>query len=173
MTAAVRKRQSTRFRGRSYMAFLFTPELPVENWLTDLDSGLERSPGFFIGRPVVLDLSTSQMSSAEIAKLIASLQERDIRIMGLEGVDPAVTGPGLPPLLRGGRATSTIEMLQRREDKPTPEPELASEPAPEAPVAKQQISSLVLQDPIRSGQSVVFEEGDVTVLGSVGSGAEI
>src|SRR3954463_10350232 len=137
MTAAICKRQSTRFRGRSYMAFLFTPELPVENWLTDLDSGLERSPGFFIGRPVVLDLSTSQMSSAEIAKLIASLQERDIRIMGLEGVDPAVTGPDLPPLLRGGRAASTIEMLQeRQEKKPAPEPAAAA--APETAVVKQQ-----------------------------------
>ena len=115
MSAAVRKRQSTRFCGRSYMAFLFMPELPLENWLADLDSGLERSPGFFVGRPVVLDLSALQMNSAEIAKLIASLQERDIRIMGLEGVDPAMTGPGLPPLLRGGRATSTIEMLQHRQ----------------------------------------------------------
>ena len=64
-------------------------------------------------------------------------------------------------------------MLQDRQGKSTPKPEPASEPTPEAPVAKQQISSLVLQDPVRSGQSVVFEEGDVTVLGSVGSGAEI
>ena len=173
MNAAVRRRQSTRFCGRSYMAFLFMPELPLENWLADLDSGLERSPGFFVGRPVVLDLSALEMSSAEIATLIGSLQERDIRIMGLEGVDPAVTGPDLPPLLRGGRASSTIEMLQDRQGKSTPKPEPASEPTPEAPVAKQQISSLVLQDPVRSGQSVVFEEGDVTVLGSVGSGAEI
>jgi septum site-determining protein MinC len=155
------------------MAFLFMPELPLENWLADLDSGLERSPGFFVGRPVVLDLSALEMSSAEIATLIGSLQERDIRIMGLEGVDPAVTGPDLPPLLRGGRASGTIEMLQDRQGKSTPKPEPASEPTPEAPVAKQQISSLVLQDPVRSGQSVVFEEGDVTVLGSVGSGAEI
>ena len=173
MSSPVRKRQSTRFCGRSYMAFLFMPELPLENWLADLDSGLERSPGFFVGRPVVLDLSALQINSAEIAKLIASLQERDIRIMGLEGVDPAMTGPGLPPLLRGGRATSTIEMLQHRQQKPTPKSEPASEPAPEAPVGKQQIGSLVLQDPVRSGQSVVFKEGDVTVLGSVASGAEI
>ena len=56
MAGAVRKRQSMRFCGRSYMAFLFTPELPLENWLGDLDSALERSPGFFVGRPVVLDL---------------------------------------------------------------------------------------------------------------------
>src|SRR5262249_27050047 len=33
--------------------------------------------------------------------------------------------------------------------------------------------SLLLDQPVRSGQSVVFPEGDVTVLGSVGSGAEI
>jgi septum site-determining protein MinC len=171
MIGAVRQRQSMRFCGRSYMAFLFTPELPLENWLADLDSGLERSPGFFIGRPVVLDLSALQMSSAEIAGLIASLQERDIRIMGIEGVDPAVIGPDLPPLLRGGRAASTIEMLQ--EKKPQPQPEPVAAPAAEAPVAKPVTGSLMLQDPVRSGQSVVFPEGDVTVLGSVGSGAEI
>jgi septum site-determining protein MinC len=34
-------------------------------------------------------------------------------------------------------------------------------------------SSLLLQNPVRSGQRIVFTEGDVTVLGSVGSGAEI
>ena len=33
--------------------------------------------------------------------------------------------------------------------------------------------SLLLDSPVRSGQSIVFTEGDVTVLGSVGSGAEI
>jgi septum site-determining protein MinC len=174
MSAAVRQRQSMRFCGRSYMAFLFTPEMPLESWLADLDSGLERSPGFFIGRPAVLDLSALQLSSVEIAKLIASLQERNIRIMGIEGVDLTVAGPDLPPLLRGGRSASTIEMLQdRQERKPTPKPETASAPSFEPPVAKQQIGSLVLQDPVRSGQSVVFTEGDVTVLGSVGSGAEI
>jgi septum site-determining protein MinC len=174
MIGAVRQRQSMRFCGRSYMAFLFTPELPLENWLADLDSGLERSPGFFIGRPVVLDLSALQMSSVEIAELIASLQERDIRIMGLEGLNPALIGPDLPPLLRGGRAASTIEMLQdRQEKKAAPAPESVSSPAPEAPVAKPLTGSLMLQDPVRSGQSVVFPDGDVTVLGSVGSGAEI
>jgi septum site-determining protein MinC len=172
MIGAVRQRQSMRFCGRSYMAFLFTPELPLENWLADLDSGLERSPGFFVGRPVVLDLSALQMSSAEIAGLIASLQERGIRIMGLEGADPAVVGPDLPPLLRGGRAANTIEMLQDRQEK-KPVAEAAAAPAPETAVVKQQTGSLMLQDPVRSGQSVVFTEGDVTVLGSVGSGAEV
>jgi septum site-determining protein MinC len=31
----------------------------------------------------------------------------------------------------------------------------------------------VVENPVRSGQSVVFPEGDVTIVGSVASGAEI
>ena len=42
-----------------------------------------------------------------------------------------------------------------------------------AELQKQQPASLMIEDPVRSGQSVVFMEGDVTILGSVGSGAEI
>jgi septum site-determining protein MinC len=34
-------------------------------------------------------------------------------------------------------------------------------------------SSLLVETSVRSGQSVVFADGDVTVLGSVGSGAEV
>jgi septum site-determining protein MinC len=44
---------------------------------------------------------------------------------------------------------------------------------PKKPEAKPKPMSLLLESPVRSGQSVVFTEGDVTVLGSVGSGAEI
>ena len=41
--------------------------------------------------------------------------------------------------------------------------------APEAP----RPVSLVVSESVRSGQSIVFREGDVTVIGSVSSGAEI
>ncbi len=44
---------------------------------------------------------------------------------------------------------------------------------PAAPRAQQAPASLLLDSPVRSGQSVVFRAGDVTVLGSVASGAEI
>jgi len=42
-----------------------------------------------------------------------------------------------------------------------------------AATPSQATPSLIIETPIRSGQSVVFPEGDVTVLGSVASGAEI
>jgi septum site-determining protein MinC len=46
-------------------------------------------------------------------------------------------------------------------------------PKQAAAPARKEPSSLLLETPVRSGQSVFFPDGDVTVLGSVGSGAEI
>ena len=39
--------------------------------------------------------------------------------------------------------------------------------------ARQPLPSLILREPVRSGQSVIFPEGDITVIGSVASGAEV
>lgn len=151
-----------RFRAHSYMAFVFTPEPPIYDWLNELDAWLARSPDFFVDRPVVLNLATATLSGSAIAHLIASLEERKVRVLGLEGVDLSALGPDLPPLMRGGRPVNSAALLE-------------APPRDKAPVApaKQPSSSLVIEVPIRSGQSVVFTEGDVTVLGSVGSGAEI
>jgi septum site-determining protein MinC len=78
-------------------------------------------------------------------------------------MDAEKLGPGLPPLLSGGRAAPVEALDQRSRPKPVPAaPALPAEPA-----------SLLLDSPVRSGQSVYFPAGDVTVLGSVGSGAEV
>jgi septum site-determining protein MinC len=157
------QRQSLRFRARSYMAFVFSPQPPIVDWLADLDATLERSKGFFAGHPVALDLSAVRLSPAGIAHLIESLEARNIRVLGIEGVDPIEGGAKLPPLLRGGRGGQEVEL-----------PESVPESAPvETPAKKPDAASLLIDTPVRSGQSVVFIEGDVTVLGSVGSGAEI
>ena len=147
--------QPVRLRGRSYLAFVLTPVVPIIEWLKDLDDTLKRSPGFFVGKPVVLDLSAVELSRSAITHLIVSLEKKNIRILGIEGVDTGQLTSTMPPALSGGRACAIA----------TAEPE---KPEVKAPVA-----SLMLDTPVRSGQSVVFPEGDVTVLGSVGSGAEI
>src|SRR5882757_3556658 len=154
-----------RFRGRSYMAFVLTPEPPIADWLSDLDDWIRSSTGYFVGRPVVLDLSSVTLSSSGIAHLVSELSARDIRVMGLETADAADLAPGLPPVLRGGRAVSNIEAIEtaREKAKPSAQP---SEKSQEPP-------SLMLDTPVRSGQSVFFPHGDVTVLGSIASGAEV
>jgi septum site-determining protein MinC len=169
--------QSIRFRGRSFLALVLAPELPLSGWLEQVDAWAGRSPGFFLGRPIVLDLTGLDVSREEIAWLVTSLAARDIRIMGIEGVEQAVLGAGLPPALRGGRPASMVEPVETaraeipaattREPEPAPAaPVFAPEPARAAP-------TLILDAPVRSGQSVVYTEGDVTVMGSVASGAEV
>ena len=147
--------QLVRMRGRSYVAFVFCPVVPIAGWLEEIDATLARSPGFFVGKPVVLDLSAVDLSQTAIAHLVTSLEQRNIRILGIEGVDAGLVTTSMPPLLTGGRHC----VLTQNETK--------------KPEAKPKPTSLLLESPVRSGQSIVFTEGDVTVLGSVGSGAEI
>ena len=148
-------RQLVRMRGRSYVAFVFSPVVPIVGWLEEIDATLARSPGFFEGKPVVLDLSSVDLSQTAIAHLVSSLDQRNIRILGIEGVEASHLTSSMPPLLTGGRHC----ILAQNE--------------PKKPEAKPKPTSLLLENPVRSGQSIVFTEGDVTVLGSVGSGAEI
>jgi septum site-determining protein MinC len=155
-------RQLVRMRGRSYVAFVFSPVVPVAGWLEEVDATLARSPGFFVGKPVVLDLSALELSSSGITHLVSSLEQRNIRVLGLEGVDENHVTTSMPPLLTGGRNTMLAETA----------PKETREPARDA-LKKAKPASLLIETPVRSGQSVVFTEGDVTVLGSVGSGAEI
>jgi septum site-determining protein MinC len=147
-------RQLIRLRGRSYVAFVFSPVVPIAGWLSDLDATLAGSPGFFIGKPVVLDLSSVDLSPLAITHLIKSIESRNIRVLGLEGVEAGRLSIGMPPLLTGGRQCAVQEI---EPEKPT----------------LQQPTSLLLDSPVRSGQSIVFPDGDVTVLGAVSSGAEI
>ena len=155
MEAAARpQRQMVRLRGRSYVAFVFTPTVPIVDWLQQIDVTIARSPGFFAGRPVVIDLSSVDLSQSGIAHLLASLQERNIRVLGIEGVEEARLTQNMPPLLSGGR-------------------HCVVEPSAPKKVQPKQTTSLLLESPVRSGQTVIFPEGDVTILGSVSSGAEV
>ena len=155
---------SFRFHGRSFMAFVLTPELPLSEWMTGLDSQLRRAERFFLGRPVVLDLSRVTLGKAELEEFISNLNARDIRIIGIEAADSSPVGPGMPPLLKGGRP---VDGFIEHSDLST------KETHPGMRSGGQQSNFLLLDSPVRSGQSVVFPGGDVTIVGSVASGAEV
>ncbi len=154
-------KSAIRIKGRSFVALVLTPEPPVEGWLDALAAQMARAPAFFDGRPVIVDLSALAGQEATFAALIETLERRDIRIIGVEGAAAGWTEGetwGRPPLATAGRADRFVEVADEAPDEP---------PAPPEPTA------LILAGPIRSGQTVLFERGDVTITGSVGSGAEI
>jgi septum site-determining protein MinC len=141
------------------MAFSLAPEAPVTGWLHDLDAWMRNSAGFFVGRPVVLDLTSLALSGSAIQHLVGELEGRGIRIMGIEGADPGDFAGHLPPVLRGGRPASTGE---------------GGESSRAAAASKRpEPSSLMIETHVRSGQSIVFPGGDVTVVGSISSAAEV
>lgn len=187
MTIPLRTRLPIRFRGRSYLALVLTPEAPLEDWFAGLDAWSVQSPGFFRTRPVVVDVSNVATGKADIEALVAAFGERGIRLVGIEGAMPSWVGPHLPPLFTSGREAEPPVLADAVAAKPEPvavaprrrpAPEAAAKaaqpalpPAP-APVRKEP-SSLLITEPVRSGQSIFFPDGDVTVTGSVASGAEI
>jgi septum site-determining protein MinC len=140
------------------MALVLAPEPPLQDWMTGLDDQMRRSPSFFAGRPVVVDLSGLAGHSTSHPSLIEDLQARDIRIIGVEGADETWSEAevwGRTPMLSTGRADRLLEVAEETPPEPPPPP------------------SLLIDRPVRSGQSVVFERGDVIVVGSVASGAEV
>jgi septum site-determining protein MinC len=121
-----------------------------------------------LGRPVVLDVNDLNIGKADLKELVTQLTERNVSIMGIEGARPSLLGPGMPPALKGGRPVSDEAIAKE------PVVELRnSETKAASPEVRPTLQSLVVSEPVRSGQSVIFPEGDVTVIGSVASGAEI
>ncbi|MGE7370530.1 septum site-determining protein MinC [Neorhizobium sp. NPDC001467] len=173
MTKVLTDARSIRIKGRSFLALVLSPDLPIDDWLVRLDDLASRSAGFFLDRPVVLDVTGLAIDKAQLKTLFENLAERNVRIMGIEGARPSMLGAGMPPAMKGGKPAADIEVKER--EKGTEEAEAASEePATtELPHTRPVTQSLVINEPVRSGQSIIFPEGDVTVVGSVASGAEV
>jgi septum site-determining protein MinC len=156
-----------RLRGRSIMALVLAPEVPLDNWLSALDAQMERSPNFFDARPVVVDLGSVPREQPGVAQFLQLLEKRGIRIIGTESAHPAWEGIEAwgRPLPVSSKPAREIEAPEAKPVKGAP----LAEPAP----AGGEANTLLIDQPVRSGQSVVFERGDITVLGSVASGAEV
>jgi septum site-determining protein MinC len=148
------------------MALVLAPEVPLRDWLEDLDAVSERSPGFFTGRPIIADVSSLKPSKSELKFLLAAFKMRNIRIIGLEGAAPENVEPDMPPQISGGKPAGEIDVP----DAAHAAVAAASSPFGDAPVPEK---SLLIEGSVRSGQSILHPEGDVTVLGSVASGSEI
>jgi septum site-determining protein MinC len=164
-----------RLKGRSFLALALAPELPFEDWLVRLDDLASRSAGFFLRRPVVLDLTGLDIDRSELLELIAQLQTRGVRIMGLEGARASLSGADLPPAISDGRPASDFEPPATQvaaEPSPSPAP-VVEAIAPAISITPRPVPSLMVTEPVRSGQSISFPEGDVTIVGSVASGAEV
>jgi septum site-determining protein MinC len=149
--SAARASRSFKFRGRSFHALVIKPEVPLSDWLAEAEAWTELSPGFFSEKPVVIDVSGLSLTKRSFVALVEELKNRNIRILGVEGADPTWADVGAPLLITSGHL---------------PISKVTKAPAPPS-------QSLLIDMPVRSGQSIVHPDGDVTIVGSVASGAEV
>ncbi|WP_419731121.1 septum site-determining protein MinC [Lichenicola sp.] len=142
------------------MALVLSPEPPLGDWMAALDAQIAKSAAFFDAKPVVLDCGLLTEDEHGLAELVPALLDRGIRLIEIEGADPewpATADWTWPRGFSGGRAIGAVEIPEEA-PPPPPDPSLAS---------------LVVDEPVRSGQAVSFADGDVIIMGSVASGAEV
>jgi septum site-determining protein MinC len=153
-----------RIRGRSFMALVMAVDLPLARWFASLDQQMRQSAGFYADRPIVADLS-ALTAAEDVLAALDGLAARDLRLIGAEGVDSV--------LLTGERWGQLPTILHGRDVTPGDSGQDRGQAAPISPPDAGAVPSLLINGPVRSGQSVCFEDGDITVVGSVSSGAEV
>lgn len=185
--------QHIRFRGRSLPVLALEPEAPIADWVMRLDEYLSRFPVSFARKPIVIDVSNVDLERPDVVALVESLSQRGIRILGLSGVETSWASDDLPPILTSGRALAITEEPKCAAGGGVDSASLApneqiafDEIAEKLGVGNDQpkgsmrnrsselaaVAPLVIDAPVRSGQTIV-SEGDITVIGSVASGADV
>jgi septum site-determining protein MinC len=159
------------------------PQAPLAEWLAELDAWVERSPGFFAGRLIVLDVTNLELGKAEVFELTKNLFERNVQIMGIEGGDPSWREFGMPPpFVSGGRyvnetartdVDAIAKLIEGQIAKVVEQDDAKAKTPAAAPAPGHRSNSLLVETPLRSGQYIEHLDGDVIVVGSVASGAEI
>ena len=116
-----------------------------------------RAATFFVERPVVLDLglidADTDVHGEIMPRCRPQLAGRGIRMIAAENVPDGADG--LP-------RSAVRRTCHRRGGHPGP-----------ARPHEVPLPSLLIEEPVRSGTQIVFPEGDVTVIGSIASGAEV
>ncbi|QKV17476.1 septum site-determining protein MinC [Oricola thermophila] len=170
MTEVLTATQPIRLKGRSFLALVLSPELPFSDWLARLDDLAARSAGFFLQRPIVLNVEGLEIDRPQLRDLVGELGQRQVRVMGIEGARSSLLGYDMPPAMRGGRPATGIEVTDAQ--TPIIDHVESEVPANKAEPAPPPAPSTLITEPVRSGQSLVCD-GDITIVGSVASGAEV
>lgn len=154
-------------RGRFLTAVALRLEAPADRqMLAELDAQLRQTPQFFTDAPMVIDLehAAGEVIPEDLIGLVEHLRFRKVSVFAVQGAShelkAAATALGLITIPAGRAAP--IKSASREE-------------APTAVAAEKPLrhASRLIADPVRSGQTVLAEDGDLIVVGPVSSGAEL
>lgn len=171
-----------------FVLHVMTPEMVL--FKAQLEAHLAQMPDFFAGAPVVLGLAAIADSDTtpDFAHLAAFMRGCGMAIAGVSGGSQKqreaarASGLGLFPDVpaRAPRKQAESPLIEQAPAEPTPEMPIApadtpSEvaPAEAAATAPPRRPTLVIDKPVRAGQRIHAEGGDLVVLAIVNAGAEL
>jgi septum site-determining protein MinC len=132
----------------------------------DLEEQVARSPGFFAGAPVVIDLRdcVDCTSVADFTALKQVLRRHGMVLVGVQNANPVQL-----------RAASAVDLAAFNGGQANGNRRAAPERAPADSVANAAPASRarLISQPVRSGTQIYARGGDLVVTASVSAGAEI
>ncbi|KAA0676674.1 septum site-determining protein MinC [Roseomonas genomospecies 6] len=160
-------------RGNSFTMMVLKVSDPASpDFFTQLAVKVRQAPNFFRNAPVVLDFEdlTEETPRFDIAALVTNLRALYLLPVGFQGgpraVQEGALAAGLTPM-PAGRAAK-LESAARPAD---PQADAAAVPAPPPePVYR---PTLLVTEPVRSGQQIYAEKTDLVITAPVSPGAEV
>lgn len=138
-----------------------------------LDRMMQQAPHFFVGAPLVIDVqqAPSLQDKADFLRLAREMRNRRLFAIGIQNgtaaQSVAASHAGLLALA-GGRDAALDDTARPVRAEPAPAG------AAQTPVRSDDIAeTLIVTEPVRSGQRVCADRGDLIVIGSVSPGAEL
>lgn len=155
-------------RARSFTAVVLRiTGRPDEAFEAAVEEMMRTAPRFYLNAPIVLDVAEAEdlESKADFLRIMRVLRLRKLLATGVQNASEAQsTGAFQAGLvtLRGGRESG----LPPDSREATGDASAETEPAPNG-------GTLLITEPVRSGQRVFAEHGDLVVVAPVSAGAEI
>lgn len=131
--------------------------------VAELATKVQQSPEFFRHAPLMVELSEIQGHALDFAALVQGVRDLDLVPVGVRAGDEIQHQAAL---------TAGLVVFAEGRDTASPS-ESRKPPTVETRVQYVEMQSLVIDRPVRSGQRIYAQGGDLIVLAPVSSGAEI
>jgi septum site-determining protein MinC len=142
---------SLELKGSSFtLSVLHINQVDLEKVTTELDNKLAIAPQFFIGAPLVVNLSRIKDPEYNLAALKDLLISRQLVIVGITAAIDAISAQakslGLA-IIKSGKQSQSQPQLPK--------------------------TTKIVKQNVRSGQQIYAKNGDLVIVGTVGNGAEV
>ncbi|MGA2654866.1 MAG: septum site-determining protein MinC [Gammaproteobacteria bacterium] len=167
MNSTAHKTQPLVFKGNAYtLTTLQLLSLDFEHIQSVLLDKIAQAPKFFEHIPLVLDLQkiTSEQESLNLMDIVTCLREHKLLPIGVRGANTKIQEQAKANGLACLSDTKVIEAAQNKESKKQEKAQITT-PPPSA--------TRIITQPVRSGQQIYAQGGDLIVLSTVSHGAEI